>query len=185
MNVAAVASVRKLTRREYDRLIEMGWFANERIELIDGILVQMSPQGSRHAEVVTRLTDWLMPSLAGRARVRVQLPFAAADDAEPEPDVAVVPPADYVGGHPERAFLVVEVAESSSLTDRTIKAGLYARAGIPEYWLVDLTLKIVEVYRHPLGGAYTAVMRAGLDATLSPAAFADLHRPVAELLAGV
>jgi Uma2 family endonuclease len=182
MNVAALAPVRKLTRREYDRLVEMGWFVDERIELIDGILLEVSPRGTRHAEAVSRLTDLLAPSLAGRARVRVQLPLGVGDDSEPEPDVAVVPLADYSRGHPETAHLVVEVAESSLVTDRLIKAQLYARGAIPEYWLIDLAARVVEVYRDPQEAAYRTVVKIADDGALTPLRFPDITLSVADLL---
>jgi Uma2 family endonuclease len=101
MNVAAIAPVRKLTRREYDQLVGMGWFRDERIELIDGVLVAVSPQGPMHAETVTRLNMLLVPRLLGRAVVRVQLPLAVGPVSEPEPDLAVVAPATHARAHPE------------------------------------------------------------------------------------
>jgi Uma2 family endonuclease len=182
MNVAAVAAVRKLTRAEYDRLVGMGWFQNERVELIDGILVAVSPQGSSHAEAVTRLAEWLMARVVGRARVRVQLPIGIGDAAEPEPDVAVVAPADYSRGHPEAAHLVVEVAESSLATDRLIKAQLYARGAIPEYWIVDLEGRLIEVYRRPENGTYASITTAREGDSVSPLGFPDLALPVSDIL---
>jgi Uma2 family endonuclease len=182
MNVAAVAAVRKLTRAEYDRLVGMGWFQNERVELIDGILVAASPQGSSHAEAVTRLAERLIAGLLGRARVRVQLPIGIGDAAEPEPDLAVVALADYSRGHPEAAHLVIEVAESSLATDRLIKAQLYARGAIPEYWIVDLAGRVIEVYRRPENGTYASITTARLGERVSPLAFPDLALAVGEIL---
>jgi Uma2 family endonuclease len=184
MNVAAVAAVRKLTRAEYDRLVGMGWFQNERVELIDGILVAVSPQGSSHAEAVSRLGEWLITRLAGRARVRIQLPIGIGDAAEPEPDVAVVALGDYSRGHPEAAHLLIEVAESSLATDRLIKAQLYARGAIPEYWIVDIEGRVVEVYRRPENGTYTAITTVREGDRVTPQAFPDLALAVSEILPG-
>jgi Uma2 family endonuclease len=131
---------------------------------------------------VTRLNDLLTPRLAGRARVRIQLPLGVGADGEPEPDVAIVPLADYSRAHPETAHLVTEVAESSLTTDRLIKTQLYARGSIPEYWLVDLEGRVVEVFRRPEGAAYASVIRIGEAGTVSPLAFPDLVVSVRELL---
>ena len=181
MNVAAVAPVRKLSRREYDRLIEMGWFRDERVELIDGVLVAGSPRGSRHAEAVSRLNDLLTPGLSGRARVRVQLPLGVGEDAEPEPDFAVVATGDYSHQHPEAAHLIVEVADSSLATDR-LKAELYAQGEVPEYWLVDLEARVVEVHRRPEGGRYAVIKAAKEDDILAPLAFPDIVLTVRDVL---
>jgi Uma2 family endonuclease len=155
---------RPLRRAEYDRLVELGVFEGERVELLDGVLVTVSPQGSRHAAVVSRLTRMLVAAVGGRGVVRVQLPFAASDTSEPEPDVVIAPPAedDYVTGHPSSALLVIEVAESSLAYDRR-KAAKYAAAGVPEYWIVDLDANAVEVHSAPDEGAYgnTRVARPG------------------------
>ena len=182
MNVAAIAPVRKITRREYDQLIDMGWFRDERIELIDGLLVAVSPQGPLHAEAVTRLNTLLLPRLLGRATVRIQLPLGVGPVSEPEPDVAVVSLATYSHAHPEAAHLVVEVADSSVATDRLIKSRLYARHGIPEYWLLDLRRRSVEVFRAPQEGIYTDVFSADEAGHVSPLAFPDVVLSVRDLL---
>src|ERR1700674_406937 len=111
--------IRPLRRGEYDCLVRAGSFEGERLELLYGRLVTMSPQGERHAFSITRLTEILVRGLAGRAQVRVQLPFAASDISEPEPDLAVVVPGDYLDGHPRRALLVIEVAQASLEEDRS------------------------------------------------------------------
>jgi hypothetical protein len=99
--------IRRLTRAEYDRMIEMGLFEDERVELLHGVLVTMSPIGAPHASVVDRLNAILVLATHGRALVRVQNPFAASDDSEPEPDLALVPMGDYDDEHPQRALLVI------------------------------------------------------------------------------
>ena len=130
--------VRRLQRAEYDRMVGFGMFRGEKIELLQGRLVTMSPQGKPHAFSVTRLNRLLVRALGDRAEVRVQAPFGASAESEPEPDIAVVLPGDYLDEHPRRALLLIEVAESSLQDDRRIKGPMYAAAGVPEYWIVDL-----------------------------------------------
>jgi len=174
--------IRPLHRTEFEALIGLGLFLDERVELIDGMLVTMSPQTARHAAVIERLTHKLISALGERARVRVQLPLALGDLAEPEPDLAVVPWAEYDGGHPRSALLVVEVAESSLAVDRGRKADLYAESGIPEYWLVNLTTDVVEVHSNPVRGCYASVAERRRGASLSPLGFADVTIAVADIL---
>src|SRR5215207_1738921 len=116
---------RPLRREEFERLIDAGMFRNERVELIHGIILEMSPQLEPHAVVVQILNRLLMPPLVGRADVRVQLPFAAGEHSLPEPDLALVAVARFGAPRPDRAFLIIEVADSSLENDRTVKAELY------------------------------------------------------------
>ncbi|MCL6473426.1 MAG: Uma2 family endonuclease [Firmicutes bacterium] len=141
---------RRFTREEYYRLAEIGFFQGERVELIEGEIVKMSPISPLHGEVVTLLAERLWQLFGEGYRVRVQLPLSLGD-SEPEPDIAVVPGkvGDYVHAHPTTALLVVEVAQTSLEYDREVKAPLYARAGIPEYWIVNLDGHCIEVYRDP------------------------------------
>jgi Uma2 family endonuclease len=159
MTAQMLERMRPLRRVEYDRLVDAGLLANEKVELIHGVIVRMSPQGTRHAAAVQRLTQLLVATLAipGRAAVRVQLPMALGDDSEPEPDLAVVPPGSYRDTHPTTAMVVIEVAESSLAEDRRDKGALYAQNGIPEYWIVDVTRERVEVHAEIVGAAYTRV----------------------------
>ncbi len=150
----APEKVRPLRRAEYDRLVEMGAFEDERVELLFGVLVEMSPQDPAHAFVIQRLYRLLDRLLPAGLMVRSQSPLALADDSEPEPDLAVVPEDDYRSAHPTRALLVVEVAGSSIRKDRELKAALYAQAGVEEYWIVDLGRGVVELNREPADGAY-------------------------------
>jgi Uma2 family endonuclease len=169
-------------RSEYERMGELGIFGQSRVELLYGMVVTMSPQGSVHAHAVRRLNMILAPALQGRAEVQVQLPLALSDDSEPEPDVSVVAPGDYLDELPRTASLVVEAANDSLQHDRTVKGRLYAEAGIPEYWLVDLERKRVERYLAPSAGVYTQLTTHGPDETLSPLAFPDVRVPLAEIL---
>ncbi len=160
---------------------ELGFFRGERVELILGTLVRMSPIGPQHASVVDRLTELWVPRLVGRATVRIQQPFVASDESEPEPDVAIVPKASYAHAHPDRAMLVIEVAESSLEYDRSTKVPLYAASGVPEVWLVDLLGRAVEVYRTPSDGRYSGLRRALVGDTLAAAADPEIIVPVRDL----
>ena len=165
---------RPLKRSEYDQLVEMGAFDGERVELLYGTLVAMSPQDPKHTSPIGRLTMLLAPALAGRAIVRVQCPLVACDESEPEPDFAVVPVGDYRSAHPDRAHLVIEVAVSSVRKDRLVKAPLYARSGFSEYWLIDVIAARIEIFRRPEGDAYQDVQSYGHGATIAALAFPDV-----------
>lgn len=141
--------VRPLRRVEYDRLVQAGAFAHERVELLDGVLVVMSPQDPVHADAVQWLVRVLGQSIGKELDLRVQLPLAAGEASEPEPDIAIVPAGRYREGHPETAHLVIEVARSSQALDLGPKARLYAAAGVAEYWVVDLAAHAVIVHRGP------------------------------------
>ncbi len=174
---------RPLKRVEYDRLVTLGVFEDERIELLYGVLVTMSPKTPAHTSPISQLGTILVSALAARAIVRVQSPYCAADESEPEPDLAVVPEKSYKAAHPERAYLVVEVAVSSAKKDRVVKGPLYARSGVEEYWLVDVTNETVEVYRDPSLEGFATMTRFGLADTLTVAAFADVTVSVAAIFA--
>ena len=143
---------RRWTRLEYERLIECGVLQeDEHVELLDGLLVVREPQGSRHNAGIRRVIAALQSALGETWQIDSQLAIALDDDSEPEPDIAVVPrdPGSYRDAHPSHPVLIVEVAESSYRFDRTYKAGLYARAGVPEYWIVDVARSVLEVHRQP------------------------------------
>ena len=123
----------------------------ERIELLGGLLVVREPQGGRHAMGVRMVEEALRAAFGSGWDVRGQLPVALDEESEPEPDVSVVPGSfrDYPLEHPARAVLVVEIADSSLALDRGEKAGLYARARVPDYWIVNLVDRALEVHRDP------------------------------------
>ena len=143
------AQRRPITSAEYHAMGEAGLFQDERVELIEGVIVRMAPRGEPHDATIERLNELLLPPLVGRARVRIQLGFAASEYSEPEPDVAVVPRDEQRTDHPARATLLVEVSASSLRFDRGTKAAVYARAGVPEYWVVDLVNRRVVRHRAP------------------------------------
>jgi Uma2 family endonuclease len=178
---------RRWTRKEYERLVREGAFPpGARIELVDGILYEMSPQDSPHATGF-RLAQVALGNafpLSAGYEIRGQLPLALGEDSEPEPDIAVVPGSirDYSHHHPATALLVVEVADSSLLHDRKRKIPLYARSGIPESWLLNLPRRTLEVYRNPTDGVYRRriVLRAG--DSVSPVTRPGVSIAVADLL---
>lgn len=161
---AAALTIHRLDVETYDRMVASGALEGEPVELLEGLLVEvMSPQSPSHAAVIERLTRYLG---GARARVRVQLPLAVPPDSEPEPDLALVAEEPPPGSHPRTALLVVEVSFSSPLVDRGVKAGLYARAGVPVYWLVDVLGRTVEVRGDPGADGYRRSEVYGLGATV-------------------
>lgn len=160
---------------------EAGLFRDERVELIDGVIVRMSPRTVLHDSVLERLCALLYPKLTGRARLRPQLAFAANEWSEPEPDLAIVPLAEPRTDHPGRALLVVEVAVSSLAFDRSTKAVLYARAGVPDYWVVDAERRSVIACSGPSDGGYGRSVRHERDAVLEVPGFEDVRVPIAAL----
>lgn len=147
---------RRWTRVEYERLVEHGLFQpDERVELLDGLLVVREPQGSLHAMVVTAVRRALERAFGSAYHVRDEKPVALDKASEPQPDLAVVPGGiwAYPRSHPTKPALLVEVADTSLSLDRRWKGGLYARAGIREYWIVNLTRSVLEVYRQPVRSA--------------------------------
>jgi Uma2 family endonuclease len=175
--------IRPLRRVEYESLVERGLFEDAHVELLLGSLVETTPQGPLHADVVRRLAERLIRELPGTVQTRTHSPLVVSDDSVPEPDIAVVTADDYRAKHPTSALIVIEVAETSLLKDRGIKAALYATAGIPEFWLVNLTECIVEVHRRPVAGRYEDVVRIGRDGRLTPEAFPVVRIPLEDVLA--
>lgn len=176
--------LRPLRRTEYEQLAATGAFQGERVELLAGKLVTMSPRGTRHSETVSRLTKLLVPRLLGRAEVRVQDAFAASDESEPEPDVAVVPAGDYSRAHPVHALLLVEVSDSSLADDLGIKLEIYQESRVEEYWVVDLTRDQVLVHQRTSDGRFAAAVPRGRGQSVAPQAFPELALAVNDLLAG-
>jgi Uma2 family endonuclease len=146
--------VRGLRRDEYEKLVELGVFEDERVELLRGVLVEMSPQGDTHSRVAAWIAQRFGAKLSfARFDVRSHSPYAASDDSMPEPDVSVSRRVPRLG-HPDRALLLVEVSGSSLIKDRGIKTEIYADAGVPEYWIVNVQTRQVEVLTHPTHSGY-------------------------------
>jgi len=180
------------SRAQYDRLIEIGFFQpRDPVELIGGQLVVAEPQGTYHFTSVRAVEEALRVAFGAGWEVRGQGPVALDDESEPEPDVAIVPGSfrDYVGGHPSRPVLVVEVSESSLAFDRHHKGSVYARAGLPDYWIVNLTDRVLEIYRDPIqdpaapfGWRYRSVESLGPEASIAPLALSGSFVRVVDLL---
>jgi Uma2 family endonuclease len=170
----------RFTLDEYHRMAEAGILnEDDRVELIRGEIVQMTPIGSRHASCVAGLMDVLVGNLRGLAVLWPQNPLTIMPDSEPQPDVILLRYRDdfyrdALPG-PEDVVLLIEVADSSLRCDRRLKAPLYAEAGVQDYWIVDLEGGAVEVYRDPSGDGFQSVERIGITATLSPLAFPDFQ----------
>lgn len=148
----SASRLRRWTRVEYEKLVEKGVFRDdERLELLDGLLVVREPQGGRHATAIVKVHRALERAFGDAYHVRSQSPVALDRMSEPEPDLAVIAgdPDDHPDAHPTTPVLVVEIAESSLGKDRRRKGSLYARAGVPEYWVVNLVDGVLEVYREP------------------------------------
>jgi Uma2 family endonuclease len=188
MAVEMAATRRRFTRAEYYRMAEAGILReHDRVELIRGEIVEMSPIGRRHRAFVGNLNQLLVLRLAGRAVVWVQNPIVLSEDTEPQPDLAVLrhPPVPYKEREADGAdtLLLVEVADSSLAYDRSTKLRLYGEARIPEYWVVDCAGEVVEVYRAPGPDGYRDVSRVSRAGSLRLQAFPDVELPLAEIFA--
>lgn len=176
--------IRPISRADYERMVEAGVFdPDERVELLEGVLVEMSPQDIPHAWATEVLTRRLVTALDGRARLRCQLPLAVSDFSVPEPDFAVVPISIPPAEAPATAHLVIEVAHSSLRKDRGLKARIYAAAGIPDYWVVNLRDQVVEVHTRPSGEGYAQIEARRAGEVVRPLDFPDVGIDVAELWA--
>lgn len=183
---------RPWSRLEYERLIEVGFFRpGEAVELLGGQLFVAEPQGSAHFAAIRAVEEALRAAFGRGWDVRAQGPLALDDVSEPEPDVAVVRGSfrDYVASHPSRPELVVEVSESSLAFDRAEKGGLYARAGVADYWIVNLIDRVLEIRRDPtldgaapFGWSYRSAVVVGAKAAVSPLAVPGVSVRVADLL---
>jgi Uma2 family endonuclease len=182
----------ELTRRlfdvdEYHRMAEVGILTRaDRVELIDGEIVEMSPIGAPHGRCVIYLTDMFVRLLHGRAVTSPQLSLRLHRRTEPQPDVAVLRPplsryAKLIPG-PADTFLVVEVADTSQHRDRVVKLPRYAAAAIREVWIVDLAAGVVDVHRDPGPDGYRTSRRLVRGDDVSPEAFPDVVLPVDDIL---
>ena len=178
---------RRFTVEEYYRMGEVGILGPEdRVELIEGEIIEMSPISPRDAACVTVLNRLLLQAVVDRAVLSPRNPVRLLGDTEPQPDVVLLrPPERRYWEHkaePPDALLVVEVSDTSYRYDRYVKLPLYARAGIPEVWIVDLAHAVVEVFREPGTAGYAFAQRVERGGTIAPAAFPDAVVTVAEIL---
>ena len=182
-----VLPTHRWTREEYYRLGDLGFFDGKRVELIYGEVIDMAPQNNAHALSVVLANYALLRVFEDGYFIRVQLPLFLSEGREPEPDLAVIAggPRDFTD-HPGMAALVVEIADTTLKFDRQVKAKLYAEAKLPEYWIVNLVNRCVEVYRNPTTTAGVATYEpaktfAGTE-VLTPLAMLAQSIAVSELL---
>jgi Uma2 family endonuclease len=150
-----------LTVDDFERMVDAGILAeDDRVELLNGQLSEMSPQGPRHAGILQALAATFIRAIdPAAAGVRVQLPLRLAPLSEPEPDIAVVAPGANTREHPTAAMLVIEIAVTSLRVNQGTKAEIYAAAGIPEYWVIDVPGRTVRIYQRPVDAAYGSCRR--------------------------
>ncbi len=182
----AHAVKRLFTVEEYHQMVDSGLFReDDRLELLEGEILEMSPIGSRHGAAVKRGNRLFSAALVGRAVIAVQDPVQLSDLSEPQPDLTLLRLRSdfYEAAHPrpEDIYLVVEIADTSVVFDREVKLPLYAASGIPEVWLLDLATGVLEVLRDPRSAGYRSILRLTAGETVAPLAFPDLVVDVAAL----
>ncbi|MEP7336442.1 MAG: Uma2 family endonuclease [Acidobacteriota bacterium] len=178
---------RRFSVAEYHQMIASAILTKEdRVELLNGEIVEMSPISPNHAAAVKRVSKLLYRRVADEVTISVQDPIQLDDFSEPQPDIALVKSRDdfYKRAHPKPAdiLLLIEVAESSALRDRVVKTPAYANASIPELWIVDLQQDLIERYSDPLNGAYQLIQKVLRGDTLSPRLLPSLVIRVEDLL---
>jgi Uma2 family endonuclease len=181
MAVSVTPVRRRFSIDEYEKMVATGILAeDDRVELIEGEIVEMSPIGDPHAAVVTNLTHLLVSRIGERARVRVQGPVRVPPRSKPQPDLALLRLRSYMreGATTADVPLVIEVSDTSLQYDLTVKLRLYARAGIPEYWIVDVNTETVEVCRSPSGERYADRRMIARGESVAPLAFPDAAIPI-------
>ena len=177
---------RRFTVDEYLKMAQAGILSRRpRVELLDGEIVEMTLSGAPHGNAIGIIIRLLNSGVGSRGFIWPQLAVLLPPASAPEPDLAVLRPRSYHDALPvaEDVLLVIEVSDSSLRRDREAKLPLYARAGIPEYWIVDVNAEVIEVRTGPSGSDYTSLRRFGRGEFLSPAAFPDLRIPVDDLFA--
>jgi len=179
---------RPISVADYHRMIDAGILDDdEKVELLEGVIATMSPQKDPHVLAILALNEMAVTQLAGRYQIRPQVPLTLGDLSEPEPDLAIAVRATGASrGKAARALLVVEVSGGSSLRrDRVVKARIYARAGIPEYWIVNLDDRLIEVHRDPdpEAGTFRTIVKVVAGEALRSSAVPEFLVPLAELFA--
>jgi Uma2 family endonuclease len=180
-------SVRLLTVCEYDKMIEAGIFGeDDRVELLEGVLLQMSPKGTKHQSSTDRATRLFIQRLGDRVHVRNQGPIHLDDYSEPEPDIVLAAPdvTEYADHHPapHEIFVVIEVSDTTLAYDRDRKCLLYAKAGIPHYLMLNVEAREIEDYRDPSSDGYRSKQTLKEDQNFSLLAFPEITISVSELL---
>ena len=189
LSTEAPFTIRKWTVKEYHKLGEMGFFnPEERVELVSGNIIKMSAKGTAHTSATRRTATLLRDLLENLAAVYTQDPIALDNNSEPEPDIAVViiDPFDYATHHPipSEVYLIIEVADSSLALayDREIKANIYARSGIVDYWVLNVNDRQLHVFREPAEDGYQSEVILEETASISPLQFPDINIAIQEML---
>jgi Uma2 family endonuclease len=187
MAVAEQRQTRRFTVDDYHRMGEAGILrSDERVELIEGEIVKMSPIGGAHTLYVRRLIAHLTDTYRGLAIVEIQDPVRLSDLTEPQPDAMLLKHRDdYYGprvAQTDDVLLVIEVSDSSLAYDRNVKVPIYARAGIPEVWLLDIETKVLTAYRDPSPAGYRVALEFRSGDVIAPVAFPDRPISLADLI---
>jgi Uma2 family endonuclease len=178
---ASEGQLRRMKRVEYEHLAAQGFFEDEKVELLFGMVIPMAPIDPAHVESTRIVHERLLLALLGRAHVYCQSTFAATEDSAPEPDIFVTKPGTRWKEHHSHAYLVVEVARSSLRRDR-VKRLIYAASEVEEYWIVNHKGACVEVYRDRRDGAWQTMTTHRRGETLSPLAFPDVTIAIDDIL---
>jgi Uma2 family endonuclease len=178
---------KKFTVGQYHQMIESGILTDrDRVELLQGEIIEMSPIGRQHAACVDRLTELLIGELRGKAIIRVQNPIQLSNKSEPQPDFSILQrrPDFYAEDHPQPSdiFALIEVSDSTIEFDRTVKIPLYAQNNIVEVWIVDLNAEVVQVYRDPSEVGYQQLQTFRRGQAIAFQAFRDIQLTVDQLL---
>lgn len=169
------------TRALFMEMDRLGLFGDDRVELIEGDIYVMAPMGEDHAVPIENLTKLLVRQLPDKFSLRCQLPFAAEDDSQPQPDFVILPAKRRRQTEtPAEALLVIEIADSSLQFDLKRKSAVYARASVPEYWVLDVKKKVLVVHRSPTRSGYRSVKRitdlAAVESAGMPGLLLDLRQ---------
>jgi hypothetical protein len=184
MQTLTIPVRRKLTVNDYHKMAAAGILTEEdRVELIEGELIDMAPIGSLHADYVDRLNELLVSQVHGKFRVRIQNPVQLGDYDEPEPDIVIAQKRSYREAHPgpQDLLLLIEVADTTLKYDRDIKIPLYARCGIPEVWLIDIQNKRLEIHRQPGREGYQQILLPANTKSVSPLLVPEVSIRMAKL----
>jgi Uma2 family endonuclease len=184
-NSAISIPVFRWTRAKYEQLVDSGVLTeSDRVELLDGELVTMTPQGTLHATAINLVSETLRNTIGPNHLIRVQQPFALDNASEPEPDIAVVPGTarDYMHRHPNTAMLIVEVSDRTLAYDSGRKKDRYARNRIQDYWIVNLADRHLEVYRCIKNDCYVDRLILTVGDRITPLAFPSASIPIQALL---
>ena len=187
MQLAPTIAYHHLTVDDYHKLGEAGILhEDDRVELVEGMLIDMAPIGAGHAGQVNRLVNRLAPAVSGRAIIAPRNPLRLDEFSEPRPDILLLGYRDdfYATAHPRPSdvLLLIEVADTSRAYDRDTKIPLYARHAIPEVWLIDVHDRRMETFLEPAADGYRRILRPAATDRISPVLFLDVSVDVADLL---